>query len=61
VRFLAQAGRQVFGPWYVLSDQFLEGDEARARNLLKVCANAVTYDRAMPEGYVPDSCGAIAT
>src|SRR5450756_1652208 len=34
LRSLAQAGRLVFGPWYVLSDQFLEGDEALVRNLL---------------------------
>ena len=61
LRSLAQAGRLVFGPWYVLSDQFLEGDEALVRNLLTGCAIAADYGGAMREGYVPDSFGSIAT
>ncbi len=58
---LAFAGRLVFGPWYVLSDLFLEGDEAIVRNLLTGFALASRYGGAMMEGYVPDSFGVIAT
>lgn len=61
LRSIAQAGRLVLGPWYVLSDQFLEGDEALVRNLLTGYAIATDYGGAMREGYVPDSFGSIAT
>ncbi|MCE5259139.1 MAG: hypothetical protein LLG44_08795, partial [Chloroflexi bacterium] len=60
LRGLAQAGRLVFGPWYVLSDQFLECDEAMVRNLLVGRAIADGYGGAMREGYVPDSFGSLA-
>ncbi|MHB9031968.1 MAG: glycoside hydrolase family 38 N-terminal domain-containing protein [Anaerolineae bacterium] len=60
LKALAQAGRLVFGPWYVLADQFLECDEAAVRNLLVGTEIAAGYGGAMREGYVPDSFGSIA-
>ena len=58
---LGTSGRLVFGPWYVLADQFLEGDEATVRNLLIGRAIAAEYGGAMREGYNPDSFGSIST
>lgn len=62
IRSLVVAKRLVVGPWYVLADQFLEGDEATIRNLLTGRAIAESLGgRPMAEGYVPDSFGSIAT
>ena len=48
------SGRLVCGPWYVLADQFLEGDEATIRNLLQGRELASRYGGdPMPVGYVP--------
>jgi len=58
---LGTSGRLVFGPWYVLADQFLEGDEATVRNLLIGREIAAAFGGAMREGYNPDSFGSIAT
>src|SRR5271165_2296661 len=58
---LSTAGRLLFGPWYVLADQFLEGDEAAVRNLLLGFALAREFGGPMLEGYVPDSFGSIAS
>lgn len=58
---LGRAGRLVSGPWYVLADQFLEGDEATVRNLLLGRALAADFGGAMAEGYNPDSFGSIAS
>lgn len=56
------AGRLVAGPWYVLADQFLEGDEAAIRNLqLGMAVVRRLGGRPMAHGYVPDSFGSIAT
>lgn len=60
LRTLATAGRIVFGPWYVLADQFLEGPEATVRNLLIGHRMASRFGGAMKEGYVPDSFGSVA-
>jgi len=57
----AKAHRIVFGPWYVLADQFLEGEEATIRNLQIGFATADEYGGAMRHGYVPDSFGSTAT
>ncbi|NLV73715.1 MAG: hypothetical protein GXY52_03370 [Chloroflexi bacterium] len=57
---LTRAGRLVFGPWYVLGDQFLACDEALVRNLAIGFAQAADYGGAMREGYVPDSFGSVA-
>jgi hypothetical protein len=61
LRALAQAGRIVFGPWYVLADQFLECEEATVRNLQIGAKLSRGFGGAMPHGYVPDSFGSIAT
>jgi hypothetical protein len=61
LRALAQAGRLVFGPWYVLADQFLECEEATVRNLHIGAKLSRDFGGAMPHGYVPDSFGSIAT
>ena len=58
---LAREGRIVFGPWYVLADQFLEGPEAAIRNLQLGFKDAAEFGGPMLHGYVPDSFGAIAT
>jgi len=57
---LAASGRLVFGPWLILSDLFLEGDEAIVRNLLAGHELASKFGRPMKEGYVPDSFGVVA-
>ncbi len=57
----ARAGRIVFGPWYVLADQFLECEEATVRNLHIGMRIAADFGGAMMHGYVPDSFGSIAT
>lgn len=57
---LAQAGRIVFGPWYVLADQFLEGDEATIRNLQLGMRLAGGFGGPLRHGYIPDSFGSIA-
>jgi len=57
---LSNAGRLIFGPWYVLADQFLEGDEAAVRNLLLGFSISREFGGPMLEGYVPDSFGCIA-
>ncbi|MCK6488451.1 MAG: hypothetical protein L6R48_09015 [Planctomycetes bacterium] len=54
------AGRLAIGPWYVLADQFLEGDEAAVRNLLLGTAAAEALGGCQAHGYVPDSFGSIA-
>jgi alpha-mannosidase len=60
-KFLAE-GRLVAGPWYVLADQFLEGDEATIRNLLLGMNTTRRHGgEPMLHGYVPDSFGSIAT
>ncbi len=58
---LARAGRILFGPWYVLSDSFLEGAEAMVRNLLTGHRLAANFGGVMKEGYNPDSFGTVAT
>ncbi|MEI6167995.1 MAG: glycosyl hydrolase-related protein [bacterium] len=58
---LSRAGRILFGPWYVLADQFLEGPEATIRNLQLGFRDAAAFGGPMMEGYVPDSFGSIAT
>ena len=61
LREYAQAGRIVFGPWYVLADQFLECAEATVRNLQIGFAQSQDFGGPMLHGYVPDSFGSIAT
>ncbi len=60
IQRLAEDGRIVMGPWYVLADQFLEGPEATIRNLLRGRQIGRSLGSWMKEGYNPDSFGSIA-
>ena len=53
-------GRILFGPWYILADQFLECEEAQIRNLQMGFKIASEYGKAPRLGYVPDSFGSCA-
>lgn len=59
---LAQEGRLIVGPWYVLADQFLEDGESTVRNLMIGCRMAREMGaEPMQVCYVPDSFGSIET
>lgn len=59
---VVRAGRLVLGPWYSLSDLFLENSESLVRNLL-LGMNAVRSlgGTALGVGYIPDQFGAPAS
>ncbi len=60
IKTLSANERLVFGPWYILSDQFLEGAEAAVRNLLIGHDMADEFGGVMAEGYQPDAYGSVA-
>lgn len=60
LRRLAQDGRVVVGPWYVLPDEFLVSGEALIRNLTIGWRKAARFGSPMAVGYLPDSFGHIA-
>ncbi|MBS1848890.1 MAG: hypothetical protein JST73_11490 [Actinobacteria bacterium] len=57
---LAEAGRLVMGPWYILMDEFGVSGETIVRNLALGLARAGDFGGAMPVGYLPDMFGHIA-
>ena len=54
---LVRSGALAVGPWYVLPDNFLIGQEAQVRNLLYGHAAAAELGGAQKVGYMPDSFG----
>lgn len=54
LRCLAEAGRLLVGPWYVLPDEVLVSGESLLRNLGRGIRRARDFGGAMPVGYVPD-------
>lgn len=58
---LAEAGRLGLGPWYVLADELLAGDEPQVRNLLAGRRAAAALGGWLPVGYSPDAFGHPAT
>jgi hypothetical protein len=57
---LAEAGRLVMGPWYILMDEFLVSGESIVRNLAMGMERADEFGGGMPVGYLPDMFGHIA-
>lgn len=57
VQRLVEAGRLTLGPWYVLADELLAGDEPLVRNLLAGQRQAAALGAWMPVGYSPDAFG----
>ena len=57
VRALADDEKLLVGPWYVLADELLTGDEALVRNLLTGRSTAERFGRWLPVGYSPDAFG----
>lgn len=57
---LAEAGRLVMGPWYILMDEFLVSGETIIRNLARGIERAADFGGAMTVGYLPDMFGHIA-
>jgi hypothetical protein len=60
VRQLVAQGRITVGPWYVLPDEFIAGDEALVRNLLRGTQQARAFGACARVGYLPDMFGHIA-
>lgn len=60
LRHLAAAGRVTFGPWYVLTDEFLVSGETIVRNLELGLERAAAFGGAMDVGYLPDMFGHVA-
>jgi alpha-mannosidase len=58
---LAAAGRLSLGPWYVLADELLAGDEPLVRNLMLGRRTAAELGGWLPVGYSPDAFGHPAT
>ena len=58
---LAGTGRLALGPWYVLADELLAGDEPLARNLMLGRRRAAGLGGWLPVGYSPDAFGHPAT
>jgi alpha-mannosidase len=54
---LAETGRLALGPWYVLADELLAGDEPLVRNLLAGRRAAAALGGWLPVGYSPDAFG----
>jgi alpha-mannosidase len=57
VQRLVEAGRLTLGPWYVLADELLAGDEPLVRNLLVGQRQAAELGGWLPVGYSPDAFG----
>ena len=57
LRRLVEAGRITLGPWYVLADELLAGDETLVRNLLVGRRRAAALGGWLPVGYSPDAFG----
>jgi mannosylglycerate hydrolase len=57
VQRLVEAGRLTLGPWYVLADELLAGDEPLVRNLLVGQRQAAALGAWLPVGYSPDAFG----
>ncbi|MCX7003820.1 MAG: hypothetical protein NTV22_11180, partial [bacterium] len=60
LRALVAQGRITVGPWYVLPDEFIAGDEALVRNLLLGTQQAGAFGACSRTGYLPDMFGHIA-
>jgi alpha-mannosidase len=58
---LAAGGRLTLGPWYVLADELLAGDEPLVRNLLLGRRRAAALGGWLAVGYSPDAFGHPAT
>jgi hypothetical protein len=58
---LAGLGRLALGPWYVLADELLAGDEPLVRNLMLGRRRAAGLGGWLPVGYSPDAFGHPAT
>ncbi len=54
---LIRRGAVHVGPWYVLSDEFIPGEESLVRNLLVGRSLGDRWGGWMAEGYLPDSFG----
>ncbi len=54
---LIRNGKVLVGPWYVLSDEFIPGEESLVRNLLVGRSLSHEWGGWMAEGYLPDSFG----
>ncbi len=61
VAALVSDGRLAIGPWYVLADELLAGDEPLVRNLLVGRQRAAELGGWLPVGYSPDAFGHPAT
>ncbi len=57
VQHLVGAGRLEVGPWYVLADELLAGDEPLVRNLLVGRDVSAALGGWLPVGYSPDAFG----
>ena len=57
LRRLVEAGRVSLGPWYVLADELLAGDEPLVRNLQVGQRQAASLGGWLPVGYSPDAFG----
>jgi mannosylglycerate hydrolase len=57
VAALVSDGRLALGPWYVLADEILAGDEPLVRNLLIGRQRAADLGGWLPVGYSPDAFG----
>ncbi len=57
---LAEAGRLMMGPWYILMDEFGVSGETIVRNLATGIDRAEDFGGAMDVGYLPDMFGHIA-
>jgi len=54
---LVASGRLSIGPWYVLADELLAGDEPLVRNLLVGRRRSAALGGWLPVGYSPDAFG----
>jgi alpha-mannosidase len=54
---LAEEGRLSLGPWYVLADELLAGDEPLVRNLMLGRRRAAELGGRLAVGYSPDAFG----
>lgn len=57
IRRLAEAGRLLPGPWFILADELLPADETLVRNLLVGRADGRRFGGWLPLGYSPDAFG----
>lgn len=57
MRALVERGQLALGPWYVLADEILAGDEPLVRNLLIGRHRGARLGGWLPVGYSPDAFG----